>query len=228
MGYFRIAPMAMADVPEVMRIERESFTHTWPGDAYRKELHDNQNAHYLVLRCAPEEQHLPDPESPTMVERRGLIANLGRLANRWLLGNELPAPASLVTLAGYAGLWLVVDEAHITTIAVRPQFRGRGLGEWMLVALTDIAIAINARWLTLEVRVSNGVAQALYRKDGFKPAGVRHRYYSDNQEDALIMWTEELRTPAFQERFRALRESLHTRLAAAGDIMADDSAWAAP
>jgi ribosomal-protein-alanine N-acetyltransferase len=135
-----------------------------------------------------------------------------------------PAPPDQQTLAGYAGLWLMIDEAHVTTIAIRPQFRGRGLGELMLVALTEIAIDINARWLTLEVRVSNEVAQALYRKYGFKPAGVRQRYYSDNHEDALIMWTDEIQAAEFQQQFTALRDNVRVRLQTSGDIEADAGA----
>ena len=122
------------------------------------------------------------------------------------------------TLAGYAGLWLMVDEAHITTIGVRPRFRGRGYGELLLVTLTEAALDINARWLTLEVRISNAAAQNLYRKYGFRDAGTRKRYYTDNHEDALIMWTDELHGHAFQERYRRLKERLMARLESAGEV----------
>ena len=205
----------MADVPEVMAIERDSFSVPWPSDAYQRELDRNLNAHYLVLRNArPEEPTLP-LYPPTRPERRGFLNNLIPLGR----GRQpSPAPPHQQTMAGYAGLWLVVDEAHVTTIAVRPQFRGRGLGELLLVALTEIAFDVNARWLTLEVRVSNTSAQALYRKFGFKPAGVRPRYYSDNREDALIMWTEEIHSAAFQEHFKSMRDRLRSRLIQAGDL----------
>jgi len=73
---------------------------------------------------------------------------------------------SLASIIGFAGLWLMVDEAHITTIAMHPDFRRRGLGEFLLVSMIDIAYDINARWVTLEVRVSNYNAQNLYRKYG--------------------------------------------------------------
>ena len=84
----------------------------------------------------------------------------------------------------------------------------------LLVALTEIAIDINARWMTLEVRVSNNVAQALYRKYGFKPAGVRQRYYSDNQEDALIMWTDEINSPDYKQKYLELKARLLEKLEA--------------
>jgi [ribosomal protein S18]-alanine N-acetyltransferase len=108
----------------------------------------------------------------------------------------------------------MVDEAHITTIAMHPDFRRRGLGEFMLVSLMDIAYDINARWVTLEVRVSNHSAQNLYRKYGFREAGLRHRYYSDNQEDALIMWTEEIKSPTFMQKFEELKSTLMQKLEA--------------
>jgi ribosomal-protein-alanine N-acetyltransferase len=105
---------------------------------------------------------------------------------------------------------------------VRPQFRRRGFGELLLVALAEVAIDINARWLTLEVRVSNEIAQSLYRKYGFKSAGVRQRYYSDNHEDALIMWTDEIQSPEFQQRFTALRATLRENLLSRSEIEAGD------
>jgi ribosomal-protein-alanine N-acetyltransferase len=219
--------MHMDDVPEVMAIERDSFLTPWPASAYRRELNENRNAHYLVLRIGPEHGQPTPPRTPVlhMPERRGFWSGLFSLSRT---RDPSPAPPDQQTMAGYAGLWLMVDEAHVTTIAIRPQFRGRGLGELLLVALTEIAFDIGARWLTLEVRVSNGVAQALYRKYGFRPAGVRQRYYSDNQEDALIMWTDELRSPAFQERFTNLREILRRRLIAAGDLPAGSGERTAP
>jgi ribosomal-protein-alanine N-acetyltransferase len=207
--------MTVNDVPEVMAIERDSFLTPWPSSAYRRELGENRNAHYLVLRMRPRPAASQTRESEIPVERKGFWGGLLPIhRNR----DVSAVPAEQPTLAGYAGLWLMIDEAHVTTIAVRPEFRGRGLGELLLVALTEIAIDINARWLTLEVRVSNNVAQALYRKYGFKPAGVRQRYYSDNHEDALIMWTDEIQSSEFQERFRGLREKLRQRLSESGDL----------
>ena len=109
---------------------------------------------------------------------------------------------------GYAGLWLMVDEAHITTFAVHPDHRRQRIGERLLQRLFDIAATMNAEWLTLEVRASNLAAQKLYEKYGFRRAGVRRRYYSDNNEDALIMWTERLKDRVVKDRLAALRKEL--------------------
>jgi ribosomal-protein-alanine N-acetyltransferase len=93
-------------------------------------------------------------------------------------------------VAGYAGMWLIMDEAHITNIAVRARYRGRKLGERLLRQMQAAAVFLGAERMTLEVRVSNVIAQRLYAKLGFIPAGLRKGYYTDNGEDAMIMWAE--------------------------------------
>jgi ribosomal-protein-alanine N-acetyltransferase len=91
-------------------------------------------------------------------------------------------------VAGYCGFWLILDEAHITNIAVHPEFRGKGYGKRLLQYVMERARRLGALKMTLEVRVSNHVAQSLYEKMGFVRSGVRKGYYTDNKEDALIMW----------------------------------------
>ena len=91
---------------------------------------------------------------------------------------------------GYGGMWVIIDEAHVTNVAVLPEFRGRKLGSRLMAELGDRAWRLGAKHMTLEVRESNMVAQSLYMKYGFKPSGVRPGYYSDNGEDAIIMWAE--------------------------------------
>lgn len=89
---------------------------------------------------------------------------------------------------GYAGMWHIIDEGHITNIAVHPEFRSSGVGSALMEALLDAAKALGITALTLEVRRSNVMAQALYGKYGFTAGGMRKAYYADNNEDALIMW----------------------------------------
>jgi len=91
---------------------------------------------------------------------------------------------------GYGGMWVIMDEAHITNIAIHSTYRGMGLGHRLLLELQRTALFFGAVKMTLEVRVTNEHAQRLYRKHGFEPAGIRPGYYSDNNEDALIMWAE--------------------------------------
>ena len=111
-------------------------------------------------------------------------------------------------IVAYGGIWLLVDEAHITTFAVHPRYRRRKIGERLLIALLDLAEDRHAREATLEVRLSNLPARRLYEKYGFRPVGIRPRYYSDNNEDALIMTTEPLELPAMRERIGRLRAEL--------------------
>ena len=114
-------------------------------------------------------------------------------------------------VVGFGGIWLMVDEAHVTTFAVDPAWRRRSIGERLLVGLLDAAIARRAREATLEVRLSNVAARRLYEKYGFRPVGVRPRYCTDNGEDALIMTTEPLDSPPMRERLARLRAALEAR-----------------
>lgn len=91
-------------------------------------------------------------------------------------------------IIGYVGAWIVIDEAHITNVAILPSYRGKKLGEALLRKMMTVAKDMGARSMTLEVRVTNNVAQSLYRKLGFQNGGIRKNYYTDNQEDALVMW----------------------------------------
>ncbi|TFE00709.1 ribosomal protein S18-alanine N-acetyltransferase [Jeotgalibacillus salarius] len=93
-------------------------------------------------------------------------------------------------IAGYCGLWLVMDEAHITNVAVVPELRGHQLGKKMMVKVMDMLRSEGATMMTLEVRVSNHIAQSLYEGLGFSKGGIRKNYYSDNGEDALVMWVK--------------------------------------
>src|SRR5919197_442630 len=101
-----------------------------------------------------------------------------------------------------------VQEVETLTFAVHPRFRRRRIGHRMLQRLFEISEEVGAEWLTLEVRVSNLGAQKLYEKFGFRRAGIRRHYYSDNNEDALIMWTDRLRDASVRERLRAISEEL--------------------
>jgi ribosomal-protein-alanine N-acetyltransferase len=101
-------------------------------------------------------------------------------------------------LVAFAGLWLMADEAHVTTFAVHPDWRRRGIAQRLMVALVELSLEIGAQRMTLEVRAGNEAAQALYRRFGFIDVGRRPRYYTDDNEDALIMTTPELAGPSMQ------------------------------
>ena len=127
------------------------------------------------------------------------------------------------TIAAYGGMWLMVDEAHITTFAVHPAWRRQRVGERLLLAFLDIANDQRAHEATLEVRLSNLAARRLYEKYGFRPVGLRPRYYSDDHEDALIMTTLPLDDPAMRDRIAARRAELESSPAPLGPSDGDAS-----
>jgi ribosomal-protein-alanine N-acetyltransferase len=107
---------------------------------------------------------------------------------------------------GYAGLMMTMDDGHITTIAVDPAWQGHRIGQRLLVTLAHEARRRGAGSLTLEVRVSNEAAKAMYRKFGFAPVGVRRGYYVETGEDAIVMWAHDIDTTEYLERLDALNE----------------------
>jgi ribosomal-protein-alanine N-acetyltransferase len=119
-------------------------------------------------------------------------------------------------VAAYGGMWLMVDEAHITTFAVHPAWRRQRIGERLLLAFLDIATDLGAHEATLEVRLSNLGARRLYEKFGFRPVGLRPRYYSDDHEDALIMTTLPLDDPGMRDRIAHRRAELDAAPAPTG------------
>ncbi len=116
------------------------------------------------------------------------------------------------SIVAYGGIWVILEDSHITTIAVHPDFRGRKYGEQMLQHLLREAIVRGASWITLEVRESNTLAQNLYRKYGFTVVSTRRSYYSDNNESALVMWAGNLRGALYGNRIEALSAELNTTI----------------
>ncbi len=133
--------------------------------------------------------------------------------SRRVFEEELRAPARTYLVAtqdgeivGYGGLMVVGEDAHVTTVAVAPEARGGSVATRLMLELVDAGLAAGARSLTLEVRTSNAAAQALYRKFGMVPVGVRKNYYRD--EDALIMWAHDIDGDHYAERIKEIREAL--------------------
>ncbi|HKP54195.1 MAG TPA: ribosomal protein S18-alanine N-acetyltransferase [Chloroflexia bacterium] len=228
--------MTAEDITQVAAIERLCFSMPWPTSAYKRELKTPDTNRYIVVRFIPpedapalglqlpNEQNLTALDHPMLHTSNGHEMDGGRSGRSWLdtllpwrrpAANRLPEidrNHARFPVVGYAGLWLMVDEAHVTTIGVHPDHRGQGAGELLFLGLADLAAELNALRVTLEVRVSNTGAQALYRKFGLDIAGLRRRYYSDNGEDAYIMWSEPVTSPQFQHRLSKVRAQLAERL----------------
>jgi ribosomal-protein-alanine N-acetyltransferase len=189
---FVVQPMKVQDIPEVMAVEKVSFPFPWSASAYRHELTQNELSHYIVVR---------ERQPPRVAPQTSWL-------DRWLRRSKSRQPPVI----GYGGFWVLNIEAHISTIAVQPNWRGHGLGELLLTEMIEKARSLKAQVVTLEVRVSNHVAQNLYRKYLFEEVGLRRRYYRNNNEDALIMTTPDIDDSTFVENLNRCRAKLDERL----------------
>jgi ribosomal-protein-alanine N-acetyltransferase len=190
---YTVETMGVADVPAVAALERMVFPVPWPARAFEYELRHNPMSYFVVVRTrrsGPSQNH-PSQQPADTGPPQGLP----------------PLP-----ILGYGGFWFIVDEAHVCTLAVHPDWRGRGLGGLLLVHLIDRATQIGAAVVTLEVRASNSTAQTMYRKYGLAQTGLRKGYYSDNREDAIIMTTGLISSAGFQRRLQELKASLWAKL----------------
>jgi [ribosomal protein S18]-alanine N-acetyltransferase len=206
---YLIRPMERGDTRQVNEIDREAFPSQWPPPNYKQEL-QNRLAHYLVV-IDDSKTAVRGAEKPAKkISRPGawLIARFRRNRSR----EEVTSTDTRQYIVGFAGIWLMVDEAHVTNIAVAQAYRRRGIGELLLIATVDMARELKASSMTLEVRASNIPAQNLYSKYGFVNMGTRRGYYLDNKEDAIIMTTEDINAATFQERIRQLRETLGKKI----------------
>jgi ribosomal-protein-alanine N-acetyltransferase len=185
--------MRLTDISQVWQIEKQAFPTPWQPKTYAYEITESDHSHMVVL---VNEGANPEDDSLTARLRRaiGLRSSTDRLL-------------------AYGGLWHLYDEAHISTIASHPDYRGQHYGEAALMAMLARAITLRASYVALEVRVTNLGAQALYRKHGFEVLGVKPRYYLDNLEDAFDMrlpLTDGLRARILTE-YHALRARLSFR-----------------
>ncbi len=197
--------MRQEDVAQVTEIDREALSLQGSLPNYQHELR-NRVAHYIV--ACDEEKNIDEPEvkAPTEKDLTGLTSRLRWLFSRHrLLSNELPPP-SREYISGFTGFWVMADEAHLTSIAVREACRQRGIGELLLISAIDLATELKARIVTLEVRASNAAARSLYTKYGFTQVDIRRAYYIDNREDGILMSTQDITLAAFQAHLQQLKQ----------------------
>ncbi len=203
--------MKREDIDAVLTIDREAFPTEWPPPNLRREL-DNRLAHYIVA-CDAEEVVAPAEEA-AVPAKKGLAGIVSRLRRRFSLAPDplrerrAPGPERIV---GFAGIWVMAEEAHVTTIATSIGDRRQGVGELLLQSIVHLAATLRATIVTLEVRISNDGAQALYTKYGFRQVGLQRSYYSDNREDAVLMSTENIGATPFQTLFRELTAAYRHR-----------------
>jgi ribosomal-protein-alanine N-acetyltransferase len=195
---FYVRRMCKEDVPQVKEIDREAFPTQWPPPNFQHELRNRLSCY--IVACNDERTVAQSDGNST----KNLLASL-----RWLFArsSDHGRPQNNHGIIGYVGLWVLADEAHITSIAVRDSYRGQGLGELLLIAAIDEAARLKAQVVTLEVRISNTVAQNLYKKYGFTEVGIRQGYYIDNREDARLMSTRDINSAEFRQQFGGLKQS---------------------
>lgn len=211
MKYF-VRPMEDKDIPQTLQLDSEAYPSQWPRPTYTSVKHELRNrlARYLVAVKKIE----PQPSLDKNNNHKGFSGAVNYIKHLFdhdrFFGPEITRPSNEY-IVGMAGFWIMVDEAHITTIATRDAYRRQGIGEWLLIAVLNKAIDLKANVVTLEVRISNKPAQELYSKYAFKHVGLRRRYYTDNGEDALIMTTEILTSEPFCSQFEKLKMSHQQR-----------------
>jgi len=196
-------PMEPGDIPSVAAIDRLSFPAPWPPSAYAYELKYGKDSFYYTLLC------------PTPGYRRPARA-------RWQhwLHSSVGVHRDDKSIIGYLGLRQKEESLHITTIAVHPDWRHRGLGELLLLLALEKATELHSPAVTLEVRPSNTVAQSLYRKYRFRFTGIHRGYYRDG-ENAWLMAVDIASVP-FQSRLTFLGQSLERRLLAESPHVGQD------
>lgn len=206
-----VRPMRLSDISQVMEVERESFPAMWPPTAFKREIQQNRLARYVVVI-----EHDParTPAIPAEPPSEPAGGGLGRLLGgiRHILGSDdedrhpLPPISERPELViGFVGVWMMVDEAHIVTLAVRESHRRRGIGELLVISAIDMAREAGQGLITLECRVSNEAALALYSRYAFEQVGLRPRYYSDNHEDAYVLTVGSVMTPRYESLLEGRR-----------------------
>ena len=203
---FVVRPMEEEDLLQLQEIERDAFPNLFPPTPFRREL-KSQTSLYLVA-CLREGEDAavtgPMAEDSSSGRSRPLMGRLlDGARDLWSLRSSAWQPGQEL-LAGFIGVWYVVEQAHVVSVGVRSHYRGSGIGELLLIKAMEHAMACRAKEVTLEVRVSNYVAKNLYRKYGFIERGIRKGYYSDNREDAVIMTTDPIGVDSYSTEFHVL------------------------
>jgi len=203
MGY-TVRPMNADDISQVSAIDREAFPTEWPPPSFKRELSSSM-VRYLV---AQDQSRRIVSDVNTLSPKSGmwelLVAKMRHVLGRNDGAANVATVQDMPFILGYASIWMMVDESHLTSIAVRKSHHHQGIGELLLIAVVKLSLQMKAQVVTLEVRASNRSAQALYAKYGFKNVGIRRRYYTDNSEDAVIMTTDKITSPAYQAKLREL------------------------
>ena len=205
---FAVRLLRPEDISQSVEIEREAFPTLFPPTSFQRELHNRMASYLVAWRREHVQAGLPDAGG-----RGGLVGKL--LNNAGGVFRAYRSGPGRDFIAGFLGTWYMVDEAHIVTVGVRDRYRRSGIGEMLLIAAIEQAMARRSAVVTLEVRSSNRAAINLYCKYGFSEKGVRKAYYADNREDAIIMTTGPIQHPDYRDFFLKLELEHRRRWGAA-------------
>jgi ribosomal-protein-alanine N-acetyltransferase len=208
--FLELHPLTTQQLDAAVELDQLCFGGLWTRSGYEREL-DSPNSQLLVLKPADGEK---EPgfggQSAEVLDRNSVITD----------ANTVPAPQN--PLLGLGCYWSILEEAHITILAVHPDYQRQSLGQLILHTLLRDARQRQLEWATLEVKPSNQAALSLYQKFGFAIAGRRRNYYKDTGEDALILWRGGLQTLEFEEFLADLDQQLRHKLACLGWQLSED------
>jgi ribosomal-protein-alanine N-acetyltransferase len=199
--FLELKPLTVEQLSAAVALDQLCFGGLWTRSGYEQEL-NSPCSQLLVLEAA------------TGLRDSGLSTQSSEILTQTSLRADVEtAPTTKNSLVGLGCYWSILEEAHITILAVHPEYQRQGLGKFLLYALLRDARRRKLEWATLEVKPSNQAALSLYQKFGFTEAGRRRRYYKDTGEDALILWRKGLQTLEFEETLAECYRQIERNLA---------------
>lgn len=211
MTFLELKSLTAEQLPDVVELDKLCFGGHWTLEGYQREL-DSSSSHFLTL-CLPEADADFGLATGLQCQEAQFLDSELRHPAEEEKNMESQNPKFHQRLIGLGCFWSILEEAHITLLAVAPAYQGQGLGQLLFYALLKLARIRGMERATLEVRVSNQVALSLYQKFGFQEAGRRRRYYQDTGEDALILWRGGLQNPNFDKNLGEWNQQISDRLA---------------
>ncbi len=204
MTFLELKPLTPEQLNAAVELDQLCFGGLWTRSGYEREL-DSPSSQLLVLeaRQALKDSGLQGQSSEDLTQSSERV-------------DFQAAPTTQNSLVGLGCFWAILEEAHITILAVHPDYQRQGLGQLLLYALLRDARRRHLEWATLEVKPSNQAALSLYKKFGFTEAGRRRGYYKDTGEDALILWRAGLQAPEFEETLTSCYRQVEPQLAFGG------------
>ncbi len=214
MGYLYCQTPDHDDIPALVALDQRALGGLWSVEGYEREIDSPNSCLLMLLHKSDGSERIEGALSTTSMANPPVSANpvsANPVSANPVSANPVSANLEGANLLGLGCYWAILDEAHITVLAVDPRYQRRGLGKWLLVNLLEDACNRSLTRATLEVRPSNSLALALYESLGFETLGRRHRYYADG-EDALILWQNSLKNADFWDLLRWQHQRTASRL----------------